>query len=84
MFTCNVCSKRKGDSDHWWLAWVEEVRPSDVEVPKPKFQIIPWSELMARHPEVVHLCGPGCALKEAERWMTNTNAQAKSITLGKS
>jgi hypothetical protein len=75
-FSCNVCGKRKGEVDHWWLAWVDQIQPSDEEEFKPKLQIMPWSELMARSIEVVHLCGAGCALKEAERWMTSV-AQTK-------
>jgi hypothetical protein len=78
-FTCNICGKSKGSVDHWWVAWIETVQPSDVESPKPKFQLLPWSELMARHPEVAHLCGMGCALKEAERWMTNTAESSRSL-----
>jgi len=71
-FSCNICGKRKGEVDHWWLAWVEQVQPSDHETVKPKWQLLPWSELMARSLDVTHLCGAGCALKEAERWMTST------------
>ena len=71
-FTCNICGKSKKEVDHWWIAWVETVQPSDVEEAKPKFQLLPWSELMGRHPDVIHLCGAGCALKETERWMTAT------------
>src|SRR3954468_15684293 len=76
-FTCNICGKAKGSVDHWWIAWVESVQPSDVESPKPKFQLLPWSELMARHPDVVHLCGAGCAMKETERWMTGVSEAAR-------
>jgi hypothetical protein len=76
-FQCNICGKKKGDVDHWWISWVDIVQPSDVEEPKPKLQLLPWSELMARHPDVVHLCGGGCALKEAERWMTSTSEAAR-------
>ena len=43
-FSCNVCGKRKGEVDHWWLAWVDQIQPSDEEEFKPKLQIIPWSE----------------------------------------
>lgn len=75
-FSCNVCGKRKGEVDHWWLAWVDQIQPSDDEEFKPKLQVMPWSELMARSIEIVHLCGAGCALKEAERWMTSV-AQTK-------
>jgi len=71
-FTCNICGKSKKDVDHWWIAWVETVQPSDGEDAKPQFQLLPWSELMGRHPDVAHLCGAGCALKETERWMTST------------
>jgi len=73
-FACNICGKSKGSVDHWWLAWVDSVTPSEDEDAKPKFQLLSWSELMARHPEVIHLCGAGCALKETERWMTATAA----------
>ena len=77
-FTCNVCGKAKGAVDHWWIAWVETIQPSDVEPPKPKFQLLPWSELMARDPQVVHLCGAGCAMKETERWMTSIFEASRS------
>jgi hypothetical protein len=76
-FTCNVCGKRKGDVDHWWIAWVDEMRPSDAEDSLPRFQVLPWSELMARSPEAIHLCGAGCALKETERWMTSLSAHRR-------
>ena len=75
-FTCNICGKSKGSVDHWWLGWVETISPSDDET-LPKFQLLPWSELMARDPKVIHLCGAGCALKETERWMTGATAHAK-------
>jgi hypothetical protein len=77
-FTCNVCGKRKGDVDHWWIASIGEISPSEVEDNKPQFQLIPWSELMARSPEVIHLCGAGCALKETERWMASLSAMRRS------
>jgi hypothetical protein len=78
-FTCNICGKNKGEVDHWWIAWVENVQPSDVEPEKPKFQLLPWSELMARHPDVLHLCGAGCALKETERWMRSVSAATRVV-----
>lgn len=78
-FTCNICGKNKGEVDHWWIAWVENVQPSDVEPEKPKFQLLPWSELMARHPDVLHLCGAGCALKETERWMRSVSAATRGV-----
>jgi hypothetical protein len=76
-FTCNVCGKPRGESTDWWVAWVEEVQPSDHESRKPKFQILPWSELMARSIEAVHLCGLNCALKETERWLIDTGNDIK-------
>ncbi len=77
-FTCNVCGKRKSESDHWWLVWIEPVQPSDHESVKPKLQILPWSELMARSPEVMHFCGAGCLLKEVERWAMATTEQSRA------
>jgi hypothetical protein len=77
-FTCNVCGKSKGSVDHWWIGWVDTIQPSDGESVKPKFQLMPWSELMARDPQVVHLCGAGCAMKETERWMTATSEASRA------
>jgi hypothetical protein len=37
---------------------------------------------MARHPDVVHLCGAGCALKETERWMTATVTNKRPVDKG--
>jgi hypothetical protein len=39
---------------------------------------MPWSELMARSRDVVHLCGAGCALKETERWMTSHSSMRRT------
>jgi hypothetical protein len=33
---------------------------------------------MARDPQVVHLCGAGCAMKETERWMTSIFEASRS------
>lgn len=78
VFTCNVCGKpRGGDATDWWISWTEEIQPHDGEEPKPKWQIMPWSELMARSREAIHLCGLSCAAKEAERWLTATGNEMK-------
>ncbi len=82
-FSCNICGKSKGETDHWWIAWVESVQPADNEEVKPRFHLLPWSELMARSIDVVHLCGAGCALKEAERWMTSVAANGRLAAMKK-
>ena len=80
-FTCNVCGKRIGEQSDWWIAWTDEIQPSDHEWPKPKFQIMPWSELMARSREAIHLCGLNCALKETERWLAATRTTARKASV---
>jgi hypothetical protein len=76
-FTCNVCGKPRGDASDWWIAWADDIQPHDQEDPKPKWQIMPWSELMARSREATHLCGLACALKEAEKWLSQTGNEIK-------
>jgi hypothetical protein len=84
-FTCNICGKpRPNDATDWWIGWVDEVRPSDHESSKPKFQLLPWSELMARSIESVHLCGLNCALKETERWLISTGNTIKRASASRS
>ncbi len=83
-FTCNVCGKpRPAEATDWWIAWIDEIQPSDHEPRKPKFQLMPWSELMARSIETVHLCGLNCSLKETERWLIATGNQLKRGSTGR-
>lgn len=80
-FTCNICGKpRPADATDWWIAWTEDYQPSDHESSKRRFNVMPWSELMARSIESVHLCGLNCAMKETERWLISTGNTLKRGT----
>jgi hypothetical protein len=77
-FKCNICGKQRTSfANDWWIAWTDDLQPADDEPRRPKLNLMPWSELMSRSLEAVHLCGLNCALKETERWLVATGNQVK-------
>jgi hypothetical protein len=69
-FTCDICGKKKGEANHWWmLSHAECACDEDDQVPQ-RFSIMPWSAEQSRNPEMRHLCGKGCAMQALERFMT--------------
>ncbi len=68
-FTCDVCGKRKGDANHWWMVLLGEEPGLETE-PGMRFTLMPWDAAESQNPEVYHLCGQGCALQAMERFMT--------------
>ena len=73
-FTCDVCGKRKGDSEHWWLA-VNECGASIGEAAsQPILKLFPWDNMGAHSAESKHLCGAVCSHTYLDRWMAEFNA----------
>ena len=68
-FTCDVCGKRKGDANHWWMVMLGNV-PGLDDGAKMRFTLMPWNPAEGQNPEIYHLCGQGCALQAMERFMT--------------
>lgn len=81
-FTCDVCGKKKGTANHWWMLSHADC-PCDEDDQEPqRFSIMPWSIESSRNPEMRHLCGKGCAMQALERFMTpkTTNTESESVT----
>jgi hypothetical protein len=69
-FTCDICGKRKGEANHWWMALLGEVPCWDEGQPAARFTLFPWNMGESRNRDMYHLCGQGCAMKAMERFMT--------------
>jgi hypothetical protein len=73
-FTCDICGKKKGEANHWWmLSNAECACDEDDQVPQ-RFSVMPWNAEQSRNPEMRHLCGKGCAMQALERFMTQRPA----------
>jgi len=70
-FTCDICGKKKGDSNHWWMFVLGDVPCFDEGQPGQRFTLLPWNFAESRNPEMRHLCGQGCAMQALERFMTH-------------
>ncbi len=69
-FTCDICGKTKGEANHWWLAAVAPSRAFSEDEQILRFTLMRWHVSESRSPEIYHLCGQGCAMQAAERFMT--------------
>jgi hypothetical protein len=67
-FTCDVCGKQKGETNHWLLL----LPPVDPGYDKHDdamtvFALVPWHDGLAQELNVRHLCGAGCAAVALDR-----------------
>jgi hypothetical protein len=69
-FTCDICGKKKGEANHWWMVMLGDVPCYDEGQPGQRFTLLPWNAAECRNSEMYHLCGQGCAMKAMERFMT--------------
>jgi len=69
-FTCDICGKKKGDANHWWMVMLGDVPCFDEGQPGLRFTLLPWNAAESRSHDMHHLCGQGCAMKAMERFMT--------------
>jgi hypothetical protein len=69
-FTCDICGKKKGEANHWWMVLLGDVPCYDEGQPGQRFTLLPWNAAESRNPAMYHLCGQGCAMKAMERFMT--------------
>jgi len=70
-FTCDICGKKKGEANHWWMVVLGAVPCYDEGQPAHRFTLLPWNIAESRNPEMYHLCGQGCAMKAMDLFMTN-------------
>jgi len=81
-FTCDVCGKKKGEANHWWMLALGDC-PCDEEDQVPqRFSVMPWRGQQSRDPEMRHLCGKGCAMQALERFMTKEAAASVELMAG--
>jgi hypothetical protein len=69
-FTCDICGKKKGEANHWWMLSHAECACDEADQVPQRFSVMPWSAEQSRNPEMRHLCGKGCAMQALERFMT--------------
>ncbi len=69
-FTCDICGKTKGEANHWWMASLGPLPCFEGDERTLRFTLMRWNMTECRNPEIYHLCGQGCAMQAAERYMT--------------
>jgi hypothetical protein len=77
-FNCDICEKKKGEANHWWMVLLGDVPCYDEGQPASRFTLLPWNAAECRNPEMYHLCGQGCAMKAMERFMTTGGIEPAS------
>jgi hypothetical protein len=70
-FTCDICGRKKGDSNHWWMLTLGTVPCFEEGQPNQRFTLMPWNLSESQNAEFYHVCGQGCAMQAMERFMTN-------------
>jgi hypothetical protein len=70
-FTCDICGRKKGDANHWWMVVLGDVPCFEHGQPRQRFTLMPWNAAESRNAEFYHMCGQGCAMQAMERFMTN-------------
>ena len=77
-FTCDICGKTKGEANHWWLASLGQKADFAEEEEALRFTLMRWHSAESRNPDIYHLCGQGCAMQAAERFMTEGAIDAEA------
>lgn len=75
-FTCDICGKKKGDVNHWWMVILGDVPCWDEGQPGQRFTLLPWNAAESHNPNMLHLCGQNCAMQAMERFMTTGHIRA--------
>lgn len=70
-FTCDICGRKKGESNHWWMLALDDVPCFEEGQPHQRFTLMPWNAAESQNTEFYHVCGQGCAMQAMERFMTN-------------
>ena len=69
-FTCDICGKTKGEANHWWMASLGPRSAYAEDERALRFTLMRWHAAECRSADIYHLCGQGCAMQAAERFMT--------------
>lgn len=73
-YTCDVCGKKKGEDESWWLAWVDCFPGQKPEEDQPLIKLTRWQTYHSHSAGVKHLCGARCAGTLMDRWMMDQHA----------
>lgn len=80
-FTCDICGKTKGEANHWWMASLGPLPCFEDDAVALRFTLMRWNAEESRNPAMYHLCGQGCAMLAAERYMTEGAIDAEAEAL---
>ena len=84
-FTCDICGRKKGDANHWWMVVLGDVPCFEEGQSRQRFTLLPWNAAESRNAEFYHMCGQGCAMQAMERFITvSANAVVAILTLNAS
>jgi hypothetical protein len=78
-FTCDICGKKKGEANHWWMVMLGDVPCYDEGQPGVRFILMPWNGAESRIADMYHLCGQGCAMKAMVRFMATGEIDAVEV-----
>ncbi len=78
-YTCDICGKKKGEANHWWMAMLGDVPCFDEGQPGFRFTLLPWNGAESSNPQMYHLCGQGCSMKAMERFMTTGSIEHDEV-----
>jgi hypothetical protein len=70
-FSCDICGKKKGEANHWWMVMLGDVPCWEADQPNHRFTLFPWNAAESQNPDMYHLCGEGCAMQAMQRFMTS-------------
>ncbi len=70
-FTCDICGRKKLESNHWWMLVLGDVPCFEEGQPRQRFTLMPWNKAESGNAEFYHLCGQGCAMQAMERFMNH-------------
>jgi hypothetical protein len=72
-YHCDVCGKLKGDTEIWWMAWVDcfQGDPGQSGTDQPLLKLTRWNAVQAHTAGVQHLCGARCSETMIDRWITD-------------
>jgi hypothetical protein len=68
-FTCDICSRKKLDANHWWMLVLGDVPCFEEGQPNQRFTLMPWNQAESGNSDFYQLCGQGCAMQALERFM---------------
>jgi hypothetical protein len=76
-FTCDICGKKKGEANHWWMVMFGDAPCYDEGQPAQRFTLLPWNIAESRNPDMYHLCGQNCSMAAMERFMTHGSIESE-------